>query len=94
MKRKVTDEESQKLRSYDLDWIEFRTESTRLYPKEESAAHVIGSVNHEEHGNNGVELSLDKAASRQAGCDANAGRCPSERIRPEVLHRSRSQART
>ena len=60
VKRKVTEEEAQKLRSYGLDWIEFRTESTRLYPKEERAAHVIGSVNHEEHGNNGVELSLEK----------------------------------
>ena len=60
VKRKVTEEEAEKLRSYGLDWIEFRTESTRLYPKEQRAAHVVGSVNHEEHGNNGVELSLEK----------------------------------
>ena len=67
VKRKVTDEESQKLRSYGLDWIEFRTESTRLYPKEQRAAHVVGAVNHEEHGNNGVELSLDKVLRGTSG---------------------------
>ena len=67
VKRKITDQESQKLRSYGLDWIEFRTESTRLYPKEQSAAHVIGSVNHEERGNNGVELSLDKILRGKPG---------------------------
>ena len=67
VKRKVTDEESQKLRSYNLDWIEFRTESARLYPKEERAAHIIGSVNHEERGNNGIELSLDKLLRGRPG---------------------------
>ena len=66
MKRKITDEESQKLRSYGLDWIEFRTESTRLYPKEQRAAHVVGRVNHEERGNNGIELSLEKLLARKA----------------------------
>jgi cell division protein FtsI (penicillin-binding protein 3) len=67
VKRKVTDEESQKLRSYGLDWIEFRTESTRLYPKEQRAAHVVGAVNHEERGNNGIELSLDKVLRGTSG---------------------------
>lgn len=67
VKRKVTDEESQKLRSYNLDWIEFRTESARLYPKEERAAHIVGSVNHEERGNNGIELSLDKLLRGRPG---------------------------
>ena len=67
VKRKITEQESQKLRSYGLDWIEFRTESTRLYPKEQSAAHVIGSVNYEERGNNGVEFSLDKLLRGKPG---------------------------
>ena len=60
IKRKLTGEEAQSLRSYGLDWMEFRTETVRLYPKGMRAAHVIGSVNHEERGNNGVEMSLDK----------------------------------
>ncbi len=67
VKRKITDQESQKLRSYGLDWIEFRSESTRLYPKEQRAAHVVGSVDHEERGNNGIELSLDKVLKGKPG---------------------------
>jgi cell division protein FtsI (penicillin-binding protein 3) len=63
----VTDEESQRLRSYNLDWIEFRNESTRLYPKEQRAAHVVGSVDHEERGNNGIELSLEKLLRGKPG---------------------------
>ena len=35
--------------------------------KEERAAHVIGSVDHEEHGNDGVELSLDKQLRGKPG---------------------------
>jgi len=67
VKRKISEEESQKLRSYGLDWIEFRTESTRLYPKDQRAAHVIGSVNFEERGNNGVELAEDKILRGKPG---------------------------
>lgn len=67
VKRKISDEESKKLRSYGLDWIEFRNEETRLHPKEERASHVVGSVNHEERGNNGIELSLDKALRGKPG---------------------------
>jgi cell division protein FtsI (penicillin-binding protein 3) len=67
VKRKITEEESQKLRSYNLDWIEFRNESTRLYPKEQRASHVVGSVDHEERGNNGIELSLNKVLEGKPG---------------------------
>jgi cell division protein FtsI (penicillin-binding protein 3) len=67
VKRKITEEESQKLRSYNLDWIEFRNESTRLYPKEQRASHVVGSVDHEERGNNGIELSLEKVLKGKPG---------------------------
>jgi cell division protein FtsI (penicillin-binding protein 3) len=67
IKRKLTGEEAQSLRSYGLDWMEFRTETVRLYPKGMRAAHVVGSVNHEERGNNGVEMSLDKHLRGTAG---------------------------
>ena len=67
VKRKISSEESQRLRSYGLDWIEFRSESVRLYPKEQRAAHVVGSVDHEEHGNAGVELSLEKVLRGKPG---------------------------
>jgi cell division protein FtsI (penicillin-binding protein 3) len=60
VKRKISDDEAERLRSYKLDWIEFRRESIRVYPKEERAAHVVGSVDFDEQGNNGVERSLNK----------------------------------
>ena len=51
IKRKITPEESRALRSYGFDWIEYRQESRRFYPKGQLAAHVVGSVDHEERGN-------------------------------------------
>jgi cell division protein FtsI (penicillin-binding protein 3) len=67
VKRKITPEESEKLRSYNLDWVEFRTESRRFYPKGPLAAHVIGSVDHEEKGNAGVEQTLNQDLMGRAG---------------------------
>lgn len=67
IKRKITPEEAARLRSYNFDWIEFRTESARYYPKNHLAAHVLGGVNHEERGNAGVEQSLDKQLRGKPG---------------------------
>lgn len=60
VKRKITPEEAASLRSYKFNWIEFRSESTRFYPKGTLAAHLLGGVDHEERGNGGLELALDK----------------------------------
>jgi cell division protein FtsI (penicillin-binding protein 3) len=59
VKRKVSPEEAAKLGSYGFDWVEFRSESSRYYPKNGLAAHVLGGVDHEEKGNAGIELELD-----------------------------------
>lgn len=67
IKRKITPEESKKLRSYNLDWIEFRTESRRFYPKGWLASHVLGSVDHEEKGNAGIERGLNSELEGRAG---------------------------
>ncbi len=60
VKRKITPQEAERLRSLRLDWIEFRRESKRRYPKGALAAHVVGSVGHDEQGNAGVEMSLNR----------------------------------
>jgi cell division protein FtsI (penicillin-binding protein 3) len=60
VKRKVTPEESARLRDLKLEWIEFRTESQRFYPNKVLAAHVIGGVDFAEKGNGGVEQSLNE----------------------------------
>lgn len=69
IKRKISREESERLRAYGLEWIEFRKESRRVYPKASVGAHVIGSVNHEELGNSGIELSLDEELEGHAGSE-------------------------
>ena len=70
VKRKIHDAEAEQLRSLHLDWIEFQTESQRHYPNGTLAAHVLGSVDHEEKGNAGVELSLDRELRGRAGIGA------------------------
>jgi cell division protein FtsI (penicillin-binding protein 3) len=67
VKRKITPQESARLKSLGLDWIEFRRETRRFYPKIELAAHVLGSVDHEDKGNAGLELSLDKELQGRPG---------------------------
>jgi cell division protein FtsI (penicillin-binding protein 3) len=67
VKRKITPEESKRLRGLHLEWIEFRTESQRYYPNRSLAAHVIGSVDFQEDGNGGVEQSLNQELQGHAG---------------------------
>lgn len=73
VKRKITPEESARLRSLKLEWIEFKTESKRFYPDGELAAHVLGGLgivnkdDTEEHGNAGVELSFDEELRGRPG---------------------------
>ena len=64
VKRKVTQEEAERLRDLKLDWIEFRTESKRVYAYGGLAAHVLGGVDFEEKGNGGIEQALDERAER------------------------------
>jgi len=65
--RKIESEKYERLRSLGLDWIEFETESQRHYPKGATAAHVLGSVDHRERGNAGIELALDRELRGHSG---------------------------
>jgi cell division protein FtsI (penicillin-binding protein 3) len=67
VKRKIDAEESRRLRSLNLDWIRFRSESQRFYPYNGLAAHVVGSVNTDDEGLEGVELKLDRQLAPRAG---------------------------
>lgn len=67
VKRKITPEEAASLRSYKFDWVEFRQESSRYYPKGSLAAHVLGGVDHEERGSGGIELTQEKLLRGQPG---------------------------
>ena len=69
VKRKITSTEAEELRSLHLEWMEFQTESQRHYPNGKLAAHVLGSVDHDEKGNGGIELSLDGELRGRAGSE-------------------------
>jgi cell division protein FtsI (penicillin-binding protein 3) len=65
VKRKVTAGEADRVRSYHLEFVEFRPETRRFYPHGQLAAHVLGSVGIAnpndtiEQGTAGIELQLD-----------------------------------
>jgi cell division protein FtsI (penicillin-binding protein 3) len=67
VQRRITREQSQRLRSFNLEWIELRQETKRVYPNGQLASHVIGSVDFEERGNSGLEFALDDDLQGQAG---------------------------
>jgi len=67
IKRKISLAESDRLRTYNFDWVELRQESSRYYPKGALAAHVLGGVDHEEKGNGGVERFFDKDLTGKPG---------------------------
>jgi len=65
VKRKVTASEAERVRSYHLEYVEFKAETRRFYPHGSLAAHVLGTVGIAnpnetiERGTAGVEMSLD-----------------------------------
>ncbi len=67
VKREISSEESERLRSLNLDWIEYRTESLRSYPNGQLASHVVGSVDFKEEGNAGVELAFNSELEGKPG---------------------------
>jgi cell division protein FtsI (penicillin-binding protein 3) len=67
VKRKITTEESERLRDLKLEWIEFRSESQRFYPNQSLAAHVIGDVDFAQKGNGGIEQSLEARLKGRSG---------------------------
>jgi cell division protein FtsI (penicillin-binding protein 3) len=69
VKRKISNPEAEELRSLHLEWIEFQAESRRHYPNGTLAAHVLGSVDHDEKGNAGIERSLDSQLRGRAGSE-------------------------
>jgi cell division protein FtsI (penicillin-binding protein 3) len=67
VKKKISFEESRRLRELKCDWIEFQPESIRAYPDGGIAAHLLGGVYKEEEGFAGVEKSFDSILRGEAG---------------------------
>ncbi len=66
VKRKIDADEAERLRSLKMDWIEFRPEMRRFYPRHMLASHVVGTLgilNAEdtgERGTAGIEASFEE----------------------------------
>ena len=67
VKREISSEEAERLRSLNLWWVQFRNESKRFYPKGTVAAHVLGGVDIDERGSGGIERARDKELLGKAG---------------------------
>lgn len=78
VKRGITPQEVDDLRSLRLDWIHIDAGSERHYPNLTLAAHVLGGVDFEEKGNAGVEKALDMELRGAPG---------KERVLTDVQHR-------
>ncbi|MDX2153804.1 MAG: penicillin-binding protein [Bryobacteraceae bacterium] len=65
--RKASPQQIASLKSLPFDWIEFRHENLRQYPNGSLAAHVLGSVDHQEKGNAGIEMSLNAVLGGSPG---------------------------
>lgn len=76
--KRVDSETAGRLRGLGVDWIAFEDSNIRRYPNGTLASHLLGGVNHEEHGNGGVELRFDDELSGDPGY---------ERVIADVRHR-------
>lgn len=65
--RKITPEQSEKLRSLSLDWIQLHTEYKRLYPNGRLAAQVLGGIHEDGQGYAGLEKALDEELRSHVG---------------------------
>jgi cell division protein FtsI (penicillin-binding protein 3) len=69
VKRKMDSFETERLKALNLEWATVKTESQRQYPKGQTAAHVVGTVFHQEDGAAGIEKSLDVSLKGKAGAE-------------------------
>ncbi len=67
VKRKITAEESNRLRMLKLDWIGIQPEAERYYPFDTLAAHILGGVDPDEQGIDGIESRLNDELSGEVG---------------------------
>lgn len=67
VKRKITQEESERLRNLKFEWIGITPESRRYYPYDSLAAHIIGGVDTDEQGTDGIEYTLNDDLAGAAG---------------------------
>jgi cell division protein FtsI (penicillin-binding protein 3) len=67
LKRRIAKEEKEKILSFKLSGVNFGEEPVRFYPKGKLAVHVLGFVNIDNEGMEGIELICDKYLKGTAG---------------------------
>ena len=67
VKRQVDDAVAQKITALGIKGIYQRKEYKRIYPEGESAAHVVGFTNIEDHGQEGMELTFNHELAGRVG---------------------------
>jgi cell division protein FtsI (penicillin-binding protein 3) len=67
VKHHITPQESERLRSLPVNWIDFTTETSREYPNGEIAAHVLGGVYQQQQGVAGIEKAMDSVLQGRPG---------------------------
>ena len=67
VKRQVDDAVAQKITALGIKGIYQRKEYKRIYPEGETAAHVVGFTNIEDHGQEGMELTFDQELAGRVG---------------------------
>lgn len=63
----LTQDQVKRLKSLKLGWIQFESSSVRVYPNDQLAAHVLGGVDFEKHGNGGIEQGQDDELAGRPG---------------------------
>jgi cell division protein FtsI (penicillin-binding protein 3) len=67
IRRKLSPEIADKVRSLDIEGLGFITEAKRVYPKRELASHIIGCVGIDNQPLEGIELKFDKYLTAKGG---------------------------
>ena len=67
IKRQVDDLVAQKISALGIKGLYQRKEYKRQYPEGETAAHIVGFTNVEDHGQEGIELTFNKELSGRTG---------------------------
>ncbi|HUD32671.1 MAG TPA: penicillin-binding protein 2 [Variovorax sp.] len=67
IKRQVDEPVAKQIAALNIKGIYQRKEYKRVYPNGESAAHVVGFTNVEDHGQEGIELQFDRDLAGRAG---------------------------
>ena len=71
IKKKITDEEAQRIEEKDIKGMHVGFETLRVYPQGSFASHVLGFVNQDDKGQYGVESSYNEKLAGKEGVKRN-----------------------